>query len=112
MVTVVELVTAGEPTPFVARMANVNAPAVVGVPESEPVVASSVTPVGSAPDARSNVGVGDPVAAELYEYAVPKTPVAGGADAVNTGSALIVTVVEPVTAGEPKPLLARTVNVN
>ena len=56
-------VSAGLPTPLVAKTLKVNEPATVGVPESTPVTALSSRPVGSEPLATPYVGVGFPLAA-------------------------------------------------
>lgn len=67
-------------------MRNVAVPAVVGVPESAPVVAFNDNPAGrTSPVATENEGAGYPEAANVYEYAEP-TNAAEGATLVNAGS--------------------------
>jgi hypothetical protein len=51
-----------KPRPVVQPAVRMSAAAVVGVPESMPVVVSSVIPAGSAPEATVNVAAGLPVA--------------------------------------------------
>lgn len=82
-----------EPAALVATTRNVPVPAVVGVPESSPVVAFRVKPAGRAsPVVRLNVGAGEPDAVNVYEYDDPLTA-AGGVTAVNTGLSCTVNVI-------------------
>jgi len=87
------------PALLVAVTVNVDVPAVVGVPDSTPDEAFRLSPAGSWPVDTPNVGAGSPVAAYLYEYAVPAVAVIGGASAVSTGTvtgALMVRLAVPV----------------
>ena len=59
---VVDGLTGAVPTPLLARTVKVNVPAVVGVPDSTPVVAFNVNPLGSVPLATAKVGAGLPLA--------------------------------------------------
>src|SRR6266481_5106990 len=88
-------VTASGGTPLLALTVKVNTPGVVGVPDSRPLAASRISPPGSAPEARANVGAG-----------------AGGLSAVKAGGARTVMVRAGVTASGGTPLLALTVKVN
>jgi hypothetical protein len=65
MVMVMDEVSA-VPAVFVARTVNVEAPAVVGVPDNNP-PELNVSPDGSEPDCTANVGAGEPLAANVYE---------------------------------------------
>ncbi|WAC70101.1 hypothetical protein OVA17_05250 [Microbacterium sp. SL75] len=76
------------PTEFFATTRNVLVLAVVGVPESSPVVASRVSPAGRMSSAATaKVGAGVPDAVNVYKYADPAVA-AGGAAAVNAGAAV------------------------
>ena len=61
-VTVVAGPTASGATPLLALTVNVNAPVLLGVPASRPVVGFRLNPVGSVPLARANVAAGLPLA--------------------------------------------------
>ena len=114
MVTVNDPVVASAATPLLAVTVKVDDPAPVGAPESTPAL-DSERPAGNDPDDTMNVGAGTPEAANVYEYAAPIVPVAGGVFAVNTGatgSGAMVTVNDPVVASGATPLLAVTLNVN
>jgi hypothetical protein len=53
------------PAVLAARTTNVNDPTAVGVPDSTPVEAFSVNPVGNEPEKVENVGLGVPVAVKV-----------------------------------------------
>ena len=64
---IVNVCVAGLPTPLLAFTVTLNAPTVVGVPDSAP-LDCSVRPVGSGPEPafRENVGTGLPLAAKVW----------------------------------------------
>ena len=78
-----------------------------GVPDTAPLAALIVSQDG-APAPSANVGVGDPLAANAYEYAVPTVAVNGGVAAVNCGGALTVTMNGPAVAFGATPFDATT----
>lgn len=85
-ITVKAPVVAFGATPLLAVTVKVEVPVVVGVPERTPAVLR-VSPGGRVPEDTVNVGAGTPAAVNVYEYAAPTVPVAGGVLAVNTGAA-------------------------
>ena len=85
MVTVNDPVVASGAVPLLAVTANVDAPTPVGVPERTPALVR-VSPAGNVPDDTANVGFGTPDAVNVYEYAVPTVPEAGGVLEVNSGA--------------------------
>jgi hypothetical protein len=99
------------PAALVARTTNVNDPTAVGVPDSTPVEAFSVNPVGNEPEKVENVGLGEPVAVKVYEYAVPGVPDAGGDSFTNEGAAATATVIGALSSLPPL-FVARTTKVN
>ena len=64
-VMVIEGLTASGLTPLVAEMVKVKGPVALGVPESTPVLASKVRPVGKVPEASVKVGAGVPLAEKV-----------------------------------------------
>jgi hypothetical protein len=91
---------------------NGNVPAVVGVPDSNPVPAANVTPGGNDP-ALTDHTYGDvpPTTASESVYAAP-TSAAGGAGLARLGDTFGVTAADIADAGpDPPALVAVTVNV-
>ena len=83
--TMVTLCVALGRVPLAACTANVNEPAVVGVPLRMPLEALSVRPVGNVPVAMDQVIGAVPVAVKVRLYAVPTVPF-GGAVLVIAGA--------------------------
>ena len=66
IVMVIDGLTAAGVTPLAASIVNVKLAAVVGVPDTVPVVESRVSPLGSDHELTENVGAGLPDAAKVY----------------------------------------------
>src|SRR6185369_5641327 len=82
---VIEKLCVTLPDVLVAVTMPVNVPATFGVPVRAPVVPLSARPPGKAPEVRLKVGVGDPLAVYVNEYATLNVP-PGGATLVKAGA--------------------------
>jgi hypothetical protein len=99
-----------DPNTFDALTVNVEGPVVVGVPDNTPLDVLSDNPAGKDPDATAKVAAGYPDATNVYEYAVPVTPVGAGLTAVNTGTDPTVIEIDPELT-DPDVFVADTLNV-
>ena len=77
--TVIANACAKLPLALVAVTVKLNVPVAVGVPASTPPEVSVARPVGIVPAVTLYVGVGDPFATKVWEYAVPTVPAGGAA---------------------------------
>jgi len=104
---VIEKFCVAVPAELVAVTTPVKVPLAFGVPESVPADELRVSPPGNAPEVRLKVGAGEPLAANVCEYAELNVP-PGAAPLVNAGTDVGVTFTLAEAALEPTALFALT----